>query len=131
MYFDEAHTLSVEAQPGSCHKRSAYHNLGKVLTWLRMDPICFLFLSTQSKLRAFAPTIYEHPSVRDWTYSTLLPPYTELPYDVFAEGMVSRLRKDKSLTLEGVCKVKELVRFGRPLLVTLSFFSSWCIHIDF
>ncbi|KAF8576388.1 hypothetical protein K439DRAFT_1622881 [Ramaria rubella] len=121
VYFNDAHTLSLKSEVPCSHSQSVHDNLDKTLTWLNTNPIFFLFLSTNTKFKPFMPKFHEHPSAMDWNDFCLLPPYTELPYDVFAKGMVSRLGEENHLTLEGVCSIEVLSRFGRPL---------WCSLID-
>jgi hypothetical protein len=120
VYFDEAHTLCIEPNPkgGDRRTRTAYYNFGKVLAELHETSVFYLFLSTNSKLMAFAPSIQIHPSARAFRGKQLVPPYTELPFDVFSDKLVSRLKKEGRLNLKGVCDISVITRFGRPLSVT-------------
>ncbi|KAF8323466.1 uncharacterized protein EI90DRAFT_3292349 [Cantharellus anzutake] len=115
IYIDEAHTLTKDPK-GSGRDRSAYHALGHVLRWVRSQPFFTLFLSTNSKLRSLAPTPSLHPSTRDWGFTTLFAPYTELPFDIFSHGICSQLDEGQvPVTLDRMCSVEEMARFGRPL----------------
>jgi hypothetical protein len=76
-----------------------------------------IFISTNSWLGAFAPSKYSHPSVRDWDNVVLHTPFTELPFDTFAENSFAALSKTKfgHVTLKDVCSLEYVVKFGRPL----------------
>jgi hypothetical protein len=120
VYFDEAHTLCGNPSVNDKRERSEYHNLGKVLSLLFQaeHKIFFLFLSTNSRLSALVPPTHSHPSARSWIGTRLLPPYTELPFDVFGDQVISQLKQTNSLFLNDVCQTKEIIKFGRPLFVT-------------
>jgi hypothetical protein len=117
LYFDEAHVLT-EVQPIPDHARphSKYHLLGRVLGYMATLPFFTVFLSTNSWLGSFAPSASKHPSLRDWDNVILHPPFTELPYDIFADDSFGVLLKQKVVVkLEDVCTLSYIVKFGRPV----------------
>jgi hypothetical protein len=127
VYFDEAHKLaeppSEPTRPGRL--RSVYHNLGKVLADLISEPVFFVFLSTNSHLQRFAPSAANHPSNRTVTGSSLLPPFTELPFDVFSGEVFDQMNEeDMPISLANVCMVDRMVAFGRTLHVIYFFWFS-------
>ncbi|KAG9095486.1 hypothetical protein FRC06_009760, partial [Ceratobasidium sp. 370] len=89
-------------------KRAPYHNLGRVLSQLVDYSIFFIFLSTNSHLESFAPTPANRPSARDVDGSQLIPPFTELPFDVFEDTT-------GPLTLANLCKIEAMVKSGRAM----------------
>ncbi|CAE6438410.1 unnamed protein product [Rhizoctonia solani] len=119
VYFDEAHSLTEGVQdpsPNKKHKRSAYHNLGTVLSKLTDYRIFFIFLSTNSRLEGFAPPPSHYPSDRVTLGSELIPPFTELPFDIYENEVLQGVVDDVgALTLESVCATKAMVGFGRTL----------------
>jgi hypothetical protein len=137
IYIDEAHTLTHDPpKENKDRDRSAYHSLGTALTYMKAVPVFTLFLSTNSKLRALAPTTASHPSARVFgAESILFPPYTELPYDIFTKKLCARLNEDGSaVTLTEMCSAETLVRFGRPLSVLAPYFCNFrsrrtCVHL--
>jgi hypothetical protein len=112
VYFDEAHTLQ-DQRDGSI--RSSYFSLLSALNALYDLPILFVFLSTNSGLHESAPPNAIFPSLRVQGGLHLIPPYFELPFDIFADGITHNQRKDNRLTLLNVCKLEQVTRFGRPL----------------
>ncbi|KAH7332884.1 hypothetical protein B0J17DRAFT_677966 [Rhizoctonia solani] len=109
LYFDEAHSLTDAVGK---HKRSAFHNLGTVLSKLTSCRIFFIFLSTNSRLEGFAPPPSHYPSERVTHGSQLIPPFTELPFDIYEDKVLDSLGP---LTLEKMCTTDAMVGFGRPL----------------
>lgn len=118
MYFDEAHVLA-KPKANTTHplKQTKFHILGRVLGKMNELPFFVVFLSTNSWLGAFAPSTHMIPSARDWTGITLHAPFTELPFDTFAENAFSDLAKAKGRVprLDDVCTLDFIVKFGRPL----------------
>ncbi|QRV75811.1 G2/mitotic-specific cyclin cdc13 [Ceratobasidium sp. AG-Ba] len=113
VYFDEAHVLTVPNNcPDGMLNRSAYHNLGSVLAVLNDKPVFFVFLSTSSRLEHYAPSPQDHPSRRTFDGSVLIPPFNELPFDLYERQV---LKQAGPLTLNNMCKLKVMVGFGRPL----------------
>jgi hypothetical protein len=83
---------------------------------MNLLPFFAVFLSTNSWLGALAPSTHKHPSLRDWENVILHPPFTELPFDTFAENSFGNLlEKAGRVTLKDVCSLEYLVKFGRPL----------------
>jgi hypothetical protein len=118
MYFDEAHSLTKTDQvPGQRPLRSKFHLLGRVLAQFNTKPFFGVFLSTNSWLGAFAPRASDHPSTRDWEKTELHAPFTELPFDVFAENSYMKLTEEypEGVMLPEVCTLSYIVKFGRPL----------------
>jgi len=117
MYFDEAHVLTHVDSNTPPPPRSKYHLLGRVLAGMEQRSFFAIFLSTNSWLGAFAPSIYKFQSLRDWDNVILHPPFTELPFDTFADDSFGRLSKvGKGIVrLRDVCTLDHLVQFGRPL----------------
>ena len=113
IYVDEAESLTEE--PKRRHTRTAYHALGHVLGWIKREAVFTLFLSRNSRLRSIAPSARWHPYEREWERVKLIPPFTELPFDVLAQKMRPRLEAEKALTLDRLCSLKEMVKLGRPL----------------
>jgi hypothetical protein len=109
--FDEAHTLQRSGVPG----RNPYFALMHVLSTLVENHIFFIFLSTNSSLSAFAPTDSDYPSVRVQKGSSLIPPFFELPFDVFCRDFTLNAKRQGKLTLNGVCELEQVVKFGRSM----------------
>ncbi|QRV93156.1 G2/mitotic-specific cyclin cdc13 [Ceratobasidium sp. AG-Ba] len=111
--FDGAHILSAA---NSCHggklNRSAYQNLGSVLAVLSDKQVFFVFLSTNSRLEDYAPSSRDHPSLRAFEGSLLIPPFNELPFDLYEPQTLDEVGP---LTLENMCRTNTMVGFGRPL----------------
>ncbi|QRV97548.1 G2/mitotic-specific cyclin cdc13 [Ceratobasidium sp. AG-Ba] len=112
VYFDEAHALTSIPDTGSMATRSAYHNLGTVISRLKSCSLFFVFLSTNLHLEGFAPPPSHYPSDRITEGSQLIPPFNELPFDLYRKDA---LRDIGPLTLENMCKTELIVGFGRPL----------------
>ncbi|CAE6500643.1 unnamed protein product [Rhizoctonia solani] len=111
VYFDEAHSLAEGVEePRESHQRSPYHNLGTVLSKLAEGRVFFIFLSANSSLKGFAPPPSHHPSEMVTHGARLIPPFTELLYDVYEHEVLEGFG---SLTLRNVCKTTVLVGFGR------------------
>lgn len=117
LYFDEAHVLTeVEPIEGQPLPHSKYHLLGRVLGQMVTLPFFTVFLSTNSWLGSFAPSASKHPSLRDWDNVILHAPFTELPFDTFADNSFGSLSEEKGfVTLQDVCTLGYIVKFGRPL----------------
>jgi hypothetical protein len=124
LYFDEAHILARHDRETDCLPplRSKYHLLGRVLGRMNSLPFFTVFLSTNSWLRVFAPASSTHniSSLREWSNAILHTPFTELPFDTFARGAFHDLThtgKSGIVTLQDVCQLDYIVKFGRPLSV--------------
>jgi hypothetical protein len=117
IYLDEAHVLTLVKPDTLPPLRSKFHLLGRVLTKMNVRSFFVVFLSTNSWLGAFAQSTHRIPSLRDWDNTILHAPFTELPFDNFAEdsfGHLSRANPDGVL-LWNVCSLEYIVKFGRPL----------------
>lgn len=118
MYFDEAHVLTEvqQIQEGQTRPHSKYHLLGRVLGNMSCLPFFAVFLSTNTWLGSFAPSASEYPSLRDWDNVILHAPFTELPFDDFADNSFGILSDKKGdVKLQDVCDLAYIVKFGRPL----------------
>ncbi|CAE6399124.1 unnamed protein product, partial [Rhizoctonia solani] len=117
VYIDEAHSLTQAVKDKNKeHKHSQLHNLSKALSNLIDYPMCFIFLSTSSSLRGYAPSPYYYRSERVILGSALIPPFTELPIDIYEDKVIEDFG---SMTLIKACEVGVMVRFGRPLWYTI------------
>ncbi|KAG9080519.1 hypothetical protein FRC06_006480, partial [Ceratobasidium sp. 370] len=111
VYFDEAHGLTETTGINNIERtRTLYHNLGKVLSDLVDYPLFFVFLSTNSHLGRLTLTNTLHPSARVFKGWRLIPPFTELPFDVFKAEV---LNGKKELTLPVACSTEVAAAFGR------------------
>ncbi|CAE6444098.1 unnamed protein product, partial [Rhizoctonia solani] len=91
-YFDEAHCLTAHpAILTEWRTRNPYHNLGSVLSELVGQPIFFIFLSTNSHIQKFALPVGLYPSLRVYKGTYLIPPFAELPFDIFANQTLQEL----------------------------------------
>jgi hypothetical protein len=117
VYFDEAHTLHTDQSCTSLrpHTRNPYFALMHAMSNIAHKPIFFVFLSTNTSLHSFAPTNAMFPSARVRANQQLIPPYFELPMDIFCEGFTQKLKDAGELTLSGVCQLKHMTKFGRAL----------------
>ena len=86
IYIDEAESLTEG--PGGWDRRIAYH-LDYVLDLIRREPVFTLFLSINSRPAT------SRTAARDWWEVKLIPPFTELPFDIFAQKMRSRLEAER------------------------------------
>ena len=114
---DEAHIITSQLDKSHA-KRSVYHNLGTVLSWLNTDPIFTLLLSTNSRLQELAAPADLRPSLRASKGAKLFPPVTELSFDTFATGIYNKLKENSPngpVSLNSVCDIGVIVKFGRPL----------------
>ncbi|EUC56122.1 G2/mitotic-specific cyclin cdc13, putative, partial [Rhizoctonia solani AG-3 Rhs1AP] len=117
VYIDEAHSLTQAVKDKNKeHKYSQLHNLSKALVTLIDYPMCFIFLSTSSSLRGYAPAPSYYRSERVILGSALIPPFTELPIDIYEDKVIEEFG---SMTLIKACEVGVMVRFGRPLWYTI------------
>ena len=118
MYFDEAHSLSNVAVHEDPAGRNYYDALCLALSILWRCPLFAIALSTNSNLSRFSPPKRAHPSNRIHKgKDTLQAPYTELLFDCLENGQSFILPGE--MTLAQVAEVGFMVKFGRPLLVSL------------
>jgi hypothetical protein len=115
VYFDEAHTLQNVGSEHQPEGRNPYFALMHVLTALESIPIFFIFLSTNSSLNSLAPTDARYPSLRVQSGWKLIPPFFELPFDAFCYNFTAQAKQLGKLTLNGVCELEQMVKFGRPM----------------
>jgi hypothetical protein len=120
LVFDEAHSLTHKpSMAASQRERTAFHNLGYVLTHLTRSRIFSLFMSTNSQVQELAPPSHEHPSLRIAPGRDLLPPITELlPFDIFAQNIATDKAMSLPVTLATAVDPDVFTRFGRPMCVT-------------
>ncbi|CAE6359001.1 unnamed protein product [Rhizoctonia solani] len=119
VYFDEAHNLTKQPKTTKTRLWSQYHNLGKVLAELCNQPIFFIFLSTNSHLQKFAPVARNCPSARASSGRFLVPPFTELPFDIFLSDMYEELEATGNpRSLANACTTKVMSSMGRALWST-------------
>jgi hypothetical protein len=128
MYFDEAHCLADHQMTHASlnritgryelESRPALFAFLRALDQLRTENIFSLFLSTVSNVSFFAPTKELFRSARSSNIKfDLLPPITELPFDLCEAG--NSLATENEHVLNEISTTKFLSQFGRPLCVTL------------
>ncbi|ELU36201.1 hypothetical protein AG1IA_09769 [Rhizoctonia solani AG-1 IA] len=128
-YFDEAHSLTEPPKIVSeVRTHSPYHNLGTVLSQLVDLPIFFVFLSAGSRLQKFAPSASDHPSLRFSKGEYLIPPFTELPFDVFTDRVLKKMKgSNEPRSLRNVVRASSTV--GGPKKDTTGAIGGrCCIH---
>ena len=109
MYFDEAHTLApyVDGREGM-----PLDILASLLDTFTNKGLFTLFISTQSKLQALAPSAaYARFSRYSNMVGQMHAPITETPFDCFKPGEITPSR----LRVEDICDVTFMACFGRPL----------------
>ena len=84
------------------------------MTCLRNIPIYFITMTTNSKLAVISSPAAKIPSVREGVIDVvvpmeLIPPFTELPFDVFANNVRHHL------PLGRYANLNMFRNFGRPL----------------
>jgi len=113
IYFDECHTLTKPR----FREESLYSCLCSAMTPLRDIAIYFITMSTNSKLASMSPTAANVPSLRKGEVQDnsreLIPPFTELPFDIFADNV------EPHLPLADYADRKNFRNFGRPLWVLI------------
>ncbi|KAH7322262.1 hypothetical protein B0J17DRAFT_710678 [Rhizoctonia solani] len=117
VYFDEAHDLTKGPRVIEGFRyRSPYHNLGTILSELCDARMFFIFLSTNSHMHQFAPPPRHYSSARAAQGSYLIPPFTELPFDVFMTEMFKELEQSKKKrSLVNACTTQVMSSMGRPM----------------
>ncbi|KAF8655822.1 hypothetical protein AX16_002907 [Volvariella volvacea WC 439] len=115
--FDEAHTLTSLPEHDDARRCSNYHILGSLLNEINTQPIFTLFLSTNSHLHSLAAPWPDQPSLRAAALERILPPFTELPFDVYSRGLYGRIKQGNRMypTLSQLCTIDVISAFGRPL----------------
>jgi hypothetical protein len=96
--------------------RNPYQALCSALNELLQLDLFFVFLSTNSSLSDYSPTlrVFWSKRGREAAQSYVQAPYTELPFDVWKEP---KLVTEGKHTISDVGEVGFMVRFGRPLCV--------------
>jgi hypothetical protein len=94
--------------------RNVYQALCSSLNELLNLDLFFVFLSTNSMLSDYSPSgrVFWSKRGQNSTIAYIQTPYTELPFDVWKE---SHLITEGKHTMDDVCSVEFIVRFGRPL----------------
>ncbi|CAE6473459.1 unnamed protein product [Rhizoctonia solani] len=116
VYFDDAQDLAEPPlDDGPLCRMSPYDNLGKVLAELSLLPIFFVFLSRNFNLQQSPPILVDHPSLLASHGCKIFPPFTELPFDVFADNAFETLAASNCLSLADVCTTHIISHFGRPM----------------
>jgi hypothetical protein len=118
VYIDESHEMTTDKQTLRDDGRNAYQTLCSSLNELLKLDLFFVFLSTNSNLQEYSPSprIFWSKRGRNSTLAYVQTPYTELPFDIWAR---QQLVAEGRHTVDVVCEVKFMVRFGRPLCVHL------------
>jgi hypothetical protein len=110
LYFDEAHELHETSKDGTSPVDSQYARLCWTLDLLTRENMFSVFLSTNSNLSHFAPTLEDHPSKRNRSDIMLQPPFTEMPF-----GMPEYSVNPSELRLEVMKSEQFMAKLGRPL----------------
>ncbi len=110
--FDETHVMVDDKFTGDI--RTGYHALCGALSELYQLDIFSIFLSTNSSLSKYSPKKSAHWSlrVRDGPMDPVQVPFVELGFDQWKERFIA---EEGRHTLEDVCEVSFMVRFGRFL----------------
>jgi len=118
IYIDESHEMTTDTQTLPGDGRNAYQTLCSSLNALLKLDLFFVFLSTNSNLQEYSPSYRTFWSKRgrNSTLAYVQTPYTELPFDIWKKN---QLVTEGRHTVNDVCSVKFMVRFGRPLCVHL------------
>ena len=114
IYIDESHEMTTAAQTLTNQLYNAYQILCTSLNELVHLDLFFVFISTKFKLSDYSPSSHVSWASRgiNKTYNHVQTPYTELPFDVWKE---SHIVSEGVHTMDDVCSVEFIVRFGRPL----------------
>ena len=115
IYIDESHEMTTSEETIKGDGRNAYQVLCSCLNELRNLDLFFVFISTSNFMlsdyspssRVFWSTMGQNSSI-----THVQTPYTELPFDVWKEP---HLVTEGIHTMDDVCSVEFMVRFGRPL----------------
>jgi len=112
---DEVHILfeprTQDPQPG----HTLYSRFKSILSEIRGEAFCVVFLSTASSISGLAPSKDVAPSMRERSDDlALTTPFTELPFDV---DLLSQPLVPQQESLESVCSLQFITQFGRPLYV--------------
>ena len=118
IYVDESHAMTTEKETLQGDGRNAYQILCSALNELLVLDLFVVFLSTNFSLQEYSPSsrVYWSGRVRNTILAYVQTPYTELPFDVWKSD---HLVAEGQHSVDVVCQVEFMVRFGRPL----------CVHI--
>ena len=113
IYFDEAHTLAPYVEETSPEQgKMPLDILTSLLDMFTNKGLFTLFISTQSKLQALAPSAaYARFSRYSNMVGQMHAPITETPFDCFKPWEINPSR----LRVEDICDVAFMACFGRPL----------------
>ena len=117
---DEAHVMTGKLRYFP-RARTVYQNLSTVLAWLKALPVFTIFLSTKSQLQELTALVAKQSFFRVENGTLFFPPFTELSFDTFATGLYTSLKEQSpngSVSLNSVCSLDVIARFGRPLSVS-------------
>ena len=115
IYIDESHEMTTDTQTFPDNDgRNVYQTLCSSLNELLKLDLFFVFLSTNSNLQEYSPSLHTFWSLRGRNLKQAYrqTPYTELPFDILKE---EQLVTEGQHTVDVVCSVEFMVRFGRPL----------------
>lgn len=116
-YFDESHNITSRKtpEPNPNDSRTSYQCLCKALSVFMHQPVFTLFLSTYSQLSKFSPSAryfwsqrLDDPSIQ----VSLHAPFVELGFDIWKS---TPLATENDHTVDEVCSLEFMSRFGRPL----------------
>lgn len=111
---DEVHVLFERRTMERQSEHTLYSRLKSVLSEMRTEPFCVVFLSTAGTVSELAPQDVA-PSMRERSDELELPsPFTELPFDV---DLISEPLIPGKESIRSVGSLKFTVQFGRPMYV--------------
>ena len=112
---DEVHVLFQRRYVELQSEHTLYSRLKSVLSEIRTEPFCVVFLSTARTVSELAPSQDVAPSIRERSDELELPsPFTELPFDV---DLISEPLVPGKESIRSVGSLKFTVQFGRPMYV--------------
>jgi hypothetical protein len=112
---DEVHVLFQRRYVDGQSEHTLYSRLKSVLSEIRTEPFCVVFLSTAGTVSELAPSQDVAPSIRERSDELELPsPFTELPFDV---DLISEPLVPGKESIRSVGSLQFTVKFGRPMYV--------------
>jgi hypothetical protein len=112
LYFDKAHGLSDRKIPNDPDGKDMYDVLCSCFNVFIPSPIFVIYLSTNSNIGQLAPAGRAARSGRARADADALQaPITEVPFDCSPDFPIP----SGKLSLQGVCEVKFMAQFGRPM----------------
>ena len=114
IYIDESHEMMTSAQTIEGDRCNVYQVLCSSLNQLVNLDLFFVFISNSLKLSdySYSSGVFWSARAQKSDIAYVQTPYTELPFDVW-EG--SHLVSEGAYTMDDVCSLEFIVRFGRPL----------------